>query len=331
MLQLPSIPDVPDWLIQNVELLVYLGMLVGVLLVFEGIRQMFSTRTRRDEARSRRMQMISKGATTEEILAILKPEEKQSFATRLPLVGDLPLVLRQAGVTMSSGAFLTTCFTGFIAVALIFSQLFPIIGAVLFAFFLCMVVPIMAVRLQRTQRINDLVRQLPDALDMMARGLKVGHPLSASLTNVANEMPDPIGTEFGIVVDQVAFGDDLTEAFNEMADRLGQEDVQYLATAIAIQHGTGGDLARILGVLAKVIRDRMTMRRRIKAISAEGRLSAAILSVVPVIIFIGLNVMSPSYYGDIADEPLAKPLVFVVAALVLLNAFILRRLVVFRL
>lgn len=331
MFQLPNFSDVPDWVIQNVELLVYLGMLVGVLLIFEGVRQMFSTRTRRDEARSRRMQMISKGATTEEILAILKPEEKQSFASRLPLVGDLPLVLRQAGVAMSSGAFLTTCLTGFIAVALIFSQLFPVPGAVLFAFFLCMVVPIMAVRLQRTQRINDLVRQLPDALDMMARGLKVGHPLSASLANVANEMPDPIGTEFGIVVDQVAFGDELTEAFNEMADRLGQEDVQYLATAIAIQHGTGGDLARILGVLAKVIRDRMTMRRRIKAISAEGRLSAAILSVVPVIIFIGLNVMSPSYYGDIADEPLAKPLVFVVAALVLLNAFILRRLVVFRL
>jgi len=330
MPQLPTLPDVPDWVIQNLELLVYLGVLVGVLLVFEGIRQMFSVRTRRDEARSRRMQLISKGATTEEILAILKPEEKQSFASRLPLVGDLPFVLRQAGVTMSSGAFITTCSTGFIAVALIFSQLFPVIGAVLFAFFLCMVVPIMAVRLQRTQRINDLVKQLPDALDMMARGLKVGHPLSASLANVANEMPDPIGTEFGIVVDQVSFGDELTEAFNEFADRLGQEDVQYLATAIAIQHGTGGDLARILSVLAKVIRDRMTMRRRIRAISAEGRLSASILSVVPVIIFIGLNVMSPSYYGDIADEPLAKPLVFVVAALVLLNAFILRRLVVFR-
>lgn len=326
-------PDLPPWLADNLDaqLVVYLGVLLGVLLVFEGIRQMFSSGTKRDEARSRRMQMIAKGATTEEILAILKPEEKQSFASRLPLIGNLPLVLRQAGVNMSSGAFLTTCFAGFIAVAVIFSQLFPLLGAVAFAFFLCMLVPIGAVRLQRTQRINDLVRQLPDALDMMARGLKVGHPLNASLSTVANEMADPIGTEFGIVVDQVAFGDDLTDAFNEFADRLNQEDVHYLATAIAIQHGTGGDLARILSVLAKVIRDRMTMRRRIRAISAEGRLSAAILSIVPVIIFVGLNVMSPSYYGDIADEPMAKPLVFVVVALVILNAFILRRLVAFRL
>ena len=274
--------------------------------------------------------MIQKGASTEEILAILKPEEKRTFMNRLPLIGDLPMVLRQAGITMSSGAFLTTCFAGFIAVVLVFSQLTALATAVLFGFALCFLMPIMAVRLQRTQRVNDLVRQLPDALDMMARGLKVGHPLNASLASVANEMPDPIGTEFGIVVDQVSYGDDLTDAFNEFADRINQEDIHYLATAVSIQHGTGGDLARILNVLAKVIRDRMTMRRKIKAVSAEGRMSAAILSVVPVIIFVGLNVMSPKYYGDVADEPLAKPIIFVVVTLVVLNAVILRKLVTFR-
>ncbi|MBT8418024.1 MAG: type II secretion system F family protein, partial [Silicimonas sp.] len=240
------------------------------------------------------------------------------------------MVLRQAGVTMSSGAFLTTCFAGFVAAGVIFSQVTALPAALLFSFLLCFFVPIVAVRLQRTQRINHLVRQLPDALDMMARGLKVGHPLNASLASVANEMHDPIATEFGIIVDQVAYGDDLTDAFNEFADRVSQEDIHYLATAIAIQHGTGGDLARILSVLSKVIRDRLTMRRKIKAVSAEGRLSASILSVVPVIIFVGLNTMSPAYYGDIADEPAAKPLVFIVVALVLLNALILRKLVTFR-
>lgn len=324
--------QLPDWLLTNLnaQLILYVGMVVGALLAFEGIRQVFSSRTRREEARSRRLQMIAKGATTEEILAILKPEEKPSLASRLPLIGDLPRVLLQAGVTISSGAFLTTCFVGFVVATLVFSQLGNPVLAALGAFLLCMVMPILAVRLQRTQRINDLVRQLPDALDMMARGLKVGHPLQISLQSVANEMPDPIGTEFGLVVDQVAFGDDLVDAFNEFADRLNQEDLHYLATAIAIQHGTGGDLARVLTVLSKVIRERLTMRRKVKAVSAEGRLSAAILSVVPVIIFVGLNVMSPSYYGDIADEPLAKPLVFAVIGLVVLNALILRRLVAVR-
>ena len=314
----------------DAQIMVYVGVMVGLLLVVEGLRQAFSREGRRDEARSLRMRMINKGKTTEEILEILKPKENRSFMNRLPLVGDLPLVLRQAGITMSSGAFLTTCFAGFLAVAGIFSQLTAIPNAVIFGFVLCFFVPIMAVRLQRTQRINHLVKQLPDALDMMSRGLKVGHPLNATLAAVANEMPDPIATEFGVVVDQVSFGDDLTDAFNEFADRIDQEDVHYLATAIAIQHGTGGDLARILSVLSKVIRDRLTMRRKIKAVSAEGRMSASILSVVPVIIFVGLNIMSPKYYGDIADEPMAKPLVFIVIFLVLLNAVILRKLVTFR-
>ncbi len=324
--------ELPDWLVTNfnAQLILYVGVVVGALLAFEGVRQFFSSRGRRDEARTRRLQMIAKGASTEEILAILKPEEKQALASRLPLVGDLPRVLLQAGVTMSSGAFLTTCFVGFLIAALVFGQLTHPFLAVVFAFFLCMVVPILAVRLQRTQRVNELVRQLPDALDMMARGLKVGHPLQTSLATVANEMPDPIGTEFGLVVDQVSFGDELVEAFNELADRLHQEDVHYLATAIAIQHGTGGDLARVLSVLSRVIRERLTMRRKVMAVSAEGRLSAAILSVVPVVIFIGLNVMSPSYYGDISDEPLAKPLISIVIGLVILNALILRRLVAIR-
>ena len=314
----------------DAQIMVYVGVMVGLLLVVEGLRQSLSREGRRDEARSLRMRMINKGKTTEEILEILKPKENRSFMNRLPLVGDLPLVLRQAGITMSSGAFLTTCFAGFLAVAGIFSQLTAIPTAVIFGFVLCIFVPIMAVRLQRTQRINHLVKQLPDALDMMSRGLKVGHPLNATLAAVANEMPDPIATEFGVVVDQVSFGDDLTDAFNEFADRIDQEDVHYLATAIAIQHGTGGDLARILSVLSKVIRDRLTMRKKIKAVSAEGRMSASILSVVPVIIFVGLNIMSPKYYGDIADEPMAKPLVFIVIFLVLLNAVILRKLVTFR-
>ena len=108
--------QLPDWLITNfnAQLVLYVGVVVGVLLAFEGLRQFFSSRGRREKARSRRLQMIAQGASTEEILAILKPEEKQTLASRLPLVGDLPLVLRQAGITMSSGAFLTTSFAGFV-------------------------------------------------------------------------------------------------------------------------------------------------------------------------------------------------------------------------
>ena len=125
-----------------------------------------------------------------------------------------------------------------------------------------------------------MVRQLPDALDLMARGLKVGHPLNTTIRSVANEMPDPIASEFGVVMDQIAYGDDLPDAFAEMADRIDLEDVRYLSVSIGIQHGSGGDLASILMTLSRVIRNRLSMRKRIKAISSEG--SSAMACSLPV-------------------------------------------------
>lgn len=314
----------------DLQFVVYVGVFVGVLLFIEGLRQLLSRSATAEQAKSRRMQLIQKGASTEEILKILKPSEKRSVVERLPFVGDLPIVLRQAGITMAAGAFLMTCLAATVAVFVICTQFTSFVNSVVFALVVGLFLPILQVRAKRGERMQKLVQQLPDALDLMARGLKVGHPLNTSLTSVANEMQDPIGSEFGIVVDQVSFGDDLTEAFRDFAYRIDQEDVHYLSTAIAIQHGTGGDLARVLGVLSRTIRDRLTMRKKIKALTAEGRLTAAFLSFIPVLIFIAMQVLTPSYYGSIANEPEAVPLGVAIIVLAVLNAFFLRKLVSFR-
>ena len=314
----------------DAQFVVYLGAILGGLLVLEGLRQLFSRSAGAQEAKSKRMQLIAKGATTEQILKVLKPTEKKSFVERLPFVGDLPVVLRQAGITMAPGAFLATCIAAAFAIVLICFQFMSPTNAVALGLIVGLFLPIMQVRLKRNERLNSLVQQMPDALDLMARGLLVGHPLNTSLTAVANEMPDPIGSEFGIVVDQVSFGDELTEAFRDFADRIDQEDIHYLSTAIAIQHGTGGDLARVLKVLSRTIRDRLTTRKRIKALSAEGRLTAAFLSFIPVLIFVVMQILTPSYYGSIANEPEAIPLGIAIIVLVVLNALALRKLVNFR-
>ncbi len=312
------------------QFVVYVLAFVGVLLIFEGIRQMLSRNENAAKAKSRRMQLIQKGASTEEILKILKPTEKRSFVERLPFVGDLPLVLRQAGIVMAPGAALVTCLAAAVAVFIIAAQFFTTINALGFGLILGIVIPILQVRMKRNERMNLLVKQMPDALDLMARGLKVGHPLNTTLLSVANEMADPIGSEFGLVVDQVSFGDDLSEAFRDFALRIDQEDVHYLSTAIAIQHGTGGDLARVLNVLSRTIRDRLNMRKKITALTAEGRLTAAFLSFIPVMIFVVMQILTPSYYGSIAEEPEAIPLGVAIILLTLMNAVILRRLVSFR-
>ena len=312
------------------QFVVYIGAIIGGLLVLEGLRQLFSRSAGAEEAKSKRMQMIAKGATTEQILKVLKPAYKRSVVERIPFVGDIPTVLRQAGITMAPGAFLATCFAAAVAIAIIAYQFMSPWNAVALAFIVGIFLPIIQVRLKRNERLSSLVTQMPDALDLMARALLVGHPLNTLLNAVANEMPDPIGSEFGIVVDQVSFGDELTEAFRDFADRVDQEDIHYLSTAIAIQHGTGGDLARVLKVLSRTIRDRLNMRKRIKALSAEGRLTAAFLSFIPVLIFVIMQFLTPSYYGSIANEPEAVPLGIAIVVLTVLNALAMRKLVNFR-
>ena len=314
----------------DVQFIIYLGAMIGGILVLEGMRQLFSRSSGAQEAKSKRMQMIAKGATTEQILKVLKPSEKRSFVEKLPFIGDLPTVLRQAGITMTAGAFLMTCFAAAAVIGIIAFQFMNPINAVALALIVAIFLPIIQVRIKRNERLAALVQQLPDALDLMSRGLLVGHPLNTTLNSVASEMNDPIASEFGVVVDQVSFGDELAEAFRDFADRIDQEDVHYLSTAIAIQHGTGGDLARVLKVLSRTIRDRIIMRKKIKALSAEGRLTAAFLSFIPVLIFVAMQILTPSYYGSIANEPEAVPLGIAIVTLVVLNALAMRKLVNFR-
>jgi tight adherence protein B len=163
----------------------------------------------------------------------------------------------------------------------------------------------------------------------MARGLRVGHPLNTSIGTVAQEMPDPISSEFGIIFDQVNYGEDLPDAFQDFADRVDIEDVYYLSASIGIQHGTGSDLARVVELLAKVIRSRIMMRRKVKAISAEGRASAAFLSSLPILMFVFTSISAPGYYSGVYDDPLFMPMATAIVVLTIANALILRKLVNF--
>lgn len=314
----------------NSILIVYGGFALAGFLVFTGAYQLISRQENRAEARSRRMKMLARGASNAEVLAVLKPTNQKSWVQRLPFVGSLPRMLRQAGSAASPSKFLLVC----LAMALIFGTAASVVLAPHYALALGLVLglglPMAVLDNIRKRRLDRMTALLPDALDLMARGLRVGHPLNTSISAVAKEMPDPVGTEFGIVADQVAFGEDLVDAFHEFADRVELEDVSYLAASIAIQHGTGSDLASIVDTLSKTIRARIALRRRIKAISAEGRLTAYFLTAVPFLIF-GLNMTTNrDYYMGIADDPMFLPMFGLIIFFVVANAVVLRRLVQIR-
>lgn len=126
---------------------------------------------------------------------------------------------------------------------------------------------------------------------------------------VGRELPDPIGTEFGITIDEMTYGLDMPRAMNNLADRVGVPDMSLLVTAVSLQSTSGGNLGEILTNLSQVLRDRFQLKRKVRALSAEGRFSAIGLGVLPVVIFVGVFVQNPNYYLDASNEPAFLPAV----------------------
>lgn len=310
--------------------LIYIALFVGILLVLEGLRQSMGGSETHSDARSRRMNMIQQGASPEDMLELLKTPNGEGRHGIFTPYQTLRSAMRQAGMTLHPALLLAICLGGAVlifGVAMLYTSLYLAAGA---AFGIGIFTPLVVVNLARKQRMEKMIDQLPDALDLMARGLKVGHPLNVSIETVASDMSGPIAAEFAIIADQISFGNDITTAVDDFSRRVEQEDVHYLSVSIGIQHGSGGNLSRILEVLAKTIRDRAMMRRKVKALSSEGRLSAKILSALPVLIYLATSVGSPEYYQGIRDDPLYMPLAITIVFLVVANFLALRKLVNFK-
>lgn len=316
---------------QGPELMVlYAAIFIGVLLAFDGVLEFFSRGKGGEEAVNRRLRMLASGADPEEVLKLLRRRRPADGLARVPVLRDWQTLVIQSGIAMDARRLLTALLLGTVGLLLILMLLgFAGPVALSLALLLGGALPVLVLIQIRRRRADRIARQLPDGIDLMVRSLRAGHPLNAAFQVIAREMPDPLGSEMGIVADAITYGDDLTDAVTAFADRVGIEDARYLAVAINIQAGTGGNLAHVLEALAAVIRERFAMLRKIKALSAEGRLTAIIVSIVPLVIYGSLNLISPTYYGDVADDPLYTPFLATGAVLTVMNALILRRLVRF--
>ena len=172
----------------------------------------------------------------------------------------------------------------------------------LFGLVLGLVLPLMVLGRLRDRRYRKIEAQFPAALDVFVRGLRAGHPVSAALGLLATEMPDPIGTEFGLVVDEITYGADMRDSIQAMADRWGLADMQMFVVCLSVQSETGGSLSEILDNLARVIRERASMFLKVRALSSEGRMTAKMLTALPVLAFTVLFVVKPAFYLDVAGE-----------------------------
>ena len=170
-----------------------------------------------------------------------------------------------------------------------------------------LVIPMMLLSFSATRMRKKMQEQFPVALDVFVRGLRAGHPIAAALDLLTVEMPDPIGTQFGLVVDEVTYGAELRDALQNMAERWDLDDMRMFVVSLSVQSETGGNLAEILENLSKVIRERQAMMLKVRALSSEGRMTAIMLTALPIFAFVMLFISNPSFFLDVANDPAFVP------------------------
>jgi tight adherence protein B len=198
---------------------------------------------------------------------------------------------------------------------------------VTFSVVLGMELPLLALNFKATRTRKKMEEQFPVALDVFVRGLRAGHPIAAALDLLTVEMPDPIGSQFGLAVDEVTYGAELRDALQSMAERWNMEDMRMFVVSLSVQSETGGNLAEILENLSKVIRDRHSMMLKVRALSSEGRMTATMLTILPIFTFAMFFLFSPRFFLDVANDPWFIPGFGFLIVLYVTGFFIMRRMV----
>jgi tight adherence protein B len=182
----------------------------------------------------------------------------------------------------------------------------------------------------KSQRMAMFERQLPEALELVSRALKAGHAFSVGLKLVGDEAADPIGIEFKRVFDETSMGVALPQALQNMTNRLDCVDLRFFVTSVLVQRETGGNLAEIIDSLAGLIRRRFELHLKVRALSAEGRISGIVLFALPLVLGVVLYIMNPEYMGLLFTDPMGQKLATVGSVLMVSGAVAMKRMVMIK-
>jgi len=315
----------------SAEPIIYILIFVAVIVLVEGVYlTVFGKSISLNSRVNRRLDMLEKGVGREQVLEQLRKEMGQHMRSKsIPLYAILAEKAQRGNVAFSPSQLImlmgVLSVVAFVLLTIGTEATLPVrigvslamgVGGIYFW-----------VNGKAKKRMSMIEEQLPDGVELMVRSLRVGHPFSSALNIVAKEVPDPLGTEMGMIADEAAYGRDVGDALKAMAERLDMQDMRFLAVAVTIQQTSGGNLAEILDGLAKVIRARFRLFRRVRAITAEAKWSGVFLSGFPIVALIGINVVSPDYYADVKETSLFIPAALVVAGFLVANIFVMKSLV----
>jgi tight adherence protein B len=243
----------------------------------------------------------------------------------LPNRASVELLLYRAGMPMTPSRFLLVSalmtFGGWVlGYAIMNDPVLGVVGA------LAGLIPWLAIRMSARKRMHRFDEQFPDALELLTRALRAGHALSTGFQLVGEEMTDPMGTEFAQVAEEIKFGLDVRTALTNLVQRVGAQDLPYFVTAVLIQRETGGNLAELLDKLGELVRERHKFYGKVRALTAQSRLSAVILALWLPVLVVGMALLRPEYIGVLFESSIGYTILGFAAALDLAGYLVARKL-----
>ncbi len=301
-----------------IRVLALISAFASVFLLFQLILRFTAERRSVFNAINKRMSMIATGTDREDIVAYLRKNQPDFDQVPSTMFGRAYLRFRQ-NLLMSAVPF--TADQVIIGMGLLFAVLSLIIAVAVWSANIPLGIgviqlilavsaaaaiglPVLAISFVAQRRRKKMQTQFPVSLDIFVRALRSGHPVSSAIELLTQEMEDPIGSEYGLVSDEVAYGADLTDALHEMAARWDLDDIRMFVVSLSVQNETGGNLAEVLSNLSKVIRERATLYLQVRALSSEGRMTGWLLTALPIFTFVSLFAMNPQFYLGVARDPI---------------------------
>lgn len=307
---------------------------LAVLLLIEGVYVAWNS-TKGPEAQRllRRVRAMSAGHADKEAVSITKKGIESSspllqrLLTALPHGARVERLLAQSGKQWTLGGFAAASLVAALvawAAAAWFAVPFQLQLAAATA---ALSLPFQIVLRARNKRLQRIDTQLPDALDLMGRALRAGHAFPTALKMVGDEMKDPLGGEFATVFDEVNFGVSMGEALMSMANRVDSTDLRYFVVAVMIQRETGGNLSELLDNISKIIRDRIKLLGQVRVLSAEGKMSAWVLGLLPFGAAGAIQLINPKFLAVLFTDPAGQKMVGFALFMMLVGFFVMRKII----
>lgn len=311
-------------------LLIYAAIFVSALVFFDWLIRFLVSRRQSASFVNERLQALEGEVDRKKAYTKLLTERGVSYSQYNDIASHARTYLSQSGI--APGKSKTRIFAiviPFIAFFIAFYFSRSLFAALPIGAVASVLVGVVLVMRARRGRITKFVGQLPLAIDVMVRSLAAGHPVPTSVSLVAREMSDPIGSEFGIMNDEMTYGTDIDIAVRNMVRRVGAEELNLLAISLSVQKGTGGNLGEILSNLADVLRGRSLLKQKIRAISAEGRMTSWVMLLFPFGLYFMISAIAPTYFDPLWESGYGTHFVVGGFVMLLFGMAILRRIVNF--